>query len=388
MINRLVHTILELLYFLSKYFPKDKKLIIFGSWFGAKVGDNPKYLLDDMLATKNSAKFIWIGQESCRSEIAEYYGQRVKFSRKNSIGALYFSLRAKYIIVNQGYLDISPVNLSRGATFIQLWHGFPVKRIVDDMRQSIAHYSYFHYDYFLSTSPLMDQRMTSAFKSWGATDQNLIRSIQPRNQVLNLKRSEQEILVRKVKDFLQIAENKKIVLYMPTFRDNHDENFSFHSLTSSEKQFLIDHDIVLIQKPHFEGNELTKNSKDAAIIDIRPDFPFDVQYLLLLADVLITDYSSVYVDFLLLNRPIIHFVYDLDKFATTDRGFYNPNFSEEAAGPIVKNTSQLIDTIVSYSGRNDEARRSKLNNQFNEYRDVTTLIALRNLCAGLDKLFK
>ena len=68
------------------------------------------------------------------------------------------------------------------------------------------------------------------------------------------------------------------------------------------------------------------------------------QELLLLSDILITDYSSIMIEFGLLNKPIIFFAYDLDNYLSNERGFYL-DYKKDLPGPVVYTTEELIDTI-------------------------------------------
>ena len=87
------------------------------------------------------------------------------------------------------------------------------------------------------------------------------------------------------------------------------------------------------------------------------------QELMLLADILITDYSSIMIEFGLLNKPIVFFAYDLDNYLSNERGFYL-NYKNDLPGPIVHTTEELIECIEK--GVDTSNLDSFLKTQFDE----------------------
>lgn len=355
------HLFLRLFYFLSNYTIRKKNLVLFGAWFGTQVTDNPMYLLKEMLTLKVNAQyqFVWIGNRKCKQILKEYFGEQVVFCRRNSFKAYWYQMRAQYAFVNQGYLDLGAVNLLKGATLVQLWHGFPVKRIAADAPNFTQKRSYHHCDYFLSTSPTMNDRLLSAFRYWGINQHNIIHVGQPRNIALLEMNNTARIRKR-----LGIPKEGKIVSYIPTFRDNTQQVFSFHQLTNQQMILLEKANIYVIEKQHYARNHNIQSSS-GHIVELPKDF--DTQQLLCITDILVTDFSSVYIDFLLLNRPIVHFVYDLESFINTDRGLYEHDFKKEAAGPIVKDVHQLLRVLTKYDFDRDQGKRTQLGHYFNTY---------------------
>ncbi len=70
----------------------------------------------------------------------------------------------------------------------------------------------------------------------------------------------------------------------------------------------------------------------------------DIRDLYLISDILLTDYSSVFFDYKVLNKPVIFYSYDIDEYRDELRGFYF-NYEKEVPGPIVKNTEAVIEEI-------------------------------------------
>lgn len=372
--KRIEHLLLEFLYFLSKFTIRKRNLVLFGGWFGQRVDDNSMYLLRDFLKYKSNCKYVWIGNKNIKQQVSDVFGSQVEYCAKGSLKSLYYQLHAKYVFVCQGYLDIAKINLMGGAELVQLWHGFPVKKIVDDMKGSRTNYNYQHYNYFLSTSSLMTDRICSAFKSWGANRNNIIGCLQPRNQEFS---SSSDLKV--IKKQLNIDDTQKIALYLPTFRDSGEKSFDFHNLSETLKEDLRRENIMIIQKKHFAEGQV-REEQESGIIDISPEMNCNTQVLMRLADILVSDYSSAYVDFLLLDRPIIHFLYDYTQYTEYDRGIYTENFEDEAGGEIVTSDIKLISAIVKCCRGNESKnmvlKRRRLNTKLNEYRNIDPVEAI------------
>lgn len=141
----------------------------------------------------------------------------------------------------------------------------------------------------------------------------------------------------------------------------------------SKLDLILDkNNAVLIEKNHNSGASNVKiyNSIDNKIFNIENHCDLDTQELLLISDVLITDYSSCYMDYLILNRPIIHFAYDYKKYKENDQGFYY-DLNDVAAGQVIINIDSLFqsikDNLQNYNL--DENRRENIKNKMLEYEE-------------------
>ncbi len=161
-----------------------------------------------------------------------------------------------------------------------------------------------------------------------------------------------------------IENNKKIILYAPTFRDEERYNNVFDYLDLEKFNQSLGDEYVLALRLHpkiknFYKDDITSKGR---YIDCS-DYPSE-QELLLISDMLITDYSSIMIEFALLNKPIVFFTYDFNSYLTKERGFYF-DFKSTVPGPIVYDSDQLINII-----KNNEFDENKISEfvktQFNE----------------------
>ena len=161
------------------------------------------------------------------------------------------------------------------------------------------------------------------------------------------KRQEKDRLVHEIKDELGLPKDKKVILYAPTWRD--DEFYG-----SGQYKFTLELDLDRLKKEFGDEYVIVLRTHYYVVdaLDLTPYKGFvyngsvynDIARLYLISDVLITDYSSVFFDYANLRRPMIFFMYDLEKYRGTLRGFY---FDAEAElpGPILQTNDEMVDAI-------------------------------------------
>jgi len=151
-----------------------------------------------------------------------------------------------------------------------------------------------------------------------------------------------------------ISADKKIILYAPTFRDEEKYNNVFSYLDLEKFNSVLGEDYVLALRLHPKIKNFYKDdiSSHGKYIDVS-DFESE-QELMLISDMLITDYSSIMIEYAILNRPIIFFTYDLEDYLANERGFYY-DFKTTVPGPIVYSSDELINII-----HDDDFDRSRI----------------------------
>ncbi len=169
---------------------------------------------------------------------------------------------------------------------------------------------------------------------------------------------------------------------MPTYRYGDEINPILKEDLKEINQKLVDNNVIFHIKPHFASLsewEIIDNFSNFIIIDAKED----VYESLLTTDLLVTDYSSVFFDFLLTNKPVLFFPYDLEKYENPERGF-TMSFEEHTPGDKVFNTSDLINKILSIKNDyskyiNDNKRQYTLvNKKMNRYTDSIDFTEILN----------
>lgn len=262
------------------------------------------------------------------------------------IHSIYHLATSRIIFVDNYFGFIAGMPISKKQVIVQLWHAAgAVKKLgleneqVKLRRRSARdrfQYVYDQFDYFVVGSERMGEIFISAFNT---TEDNLLRTGIPRTDFF-LNEVELQKVKRDIENTYPFIKNKKVILYAPTFRDNKqasDMYIDYERLKNS-----ISSEYVLLIKYHPRLNKVFK-------ADVLPDFVYDVSMhqdvneLLTVVDILVTDYSSLPFEFALLKRPMIFFVPDLDKYSKS-RGLWEP-LDQSLPGPITKNTDELIEAI-------------------------------------------
>lgn len=155
---------------------------------------------------------------------------------------------------------------------------------------------------------------------------------------------------------------KKLVLYAPTFRGDPDRDadiLNHFDFGRFEEELGDDYVIAVRLHPLIRSSHLPEG-----VVDLS-DYP-NVRELLVMTDLLITDYSSIIVEYVLLDKPVILYAYDKDWYLTADRGFYH-DYTDTAPGPIIESMDELIDCIKK--GQYDHDRISSFAHLHNDHFD-------------------
>jgi len=258
--------------------------------------------------------------------------------------------RAKFVIQDQANITEEINLLSPKQKTLQMWHGIPLKRL--NKLTTVS------YDYLVSTSDFVNETTLSKviqakeYKDFGY----------PRNDLLLKKKHDEYDLLFCDTAMYKLAQKNfgtehKTILYMPTHRESQEAShipLDFASLNT----FLADNSMTLILKLHHFVEKLYSHKKSYSNILFHSTHG-DVYPLLKYTDILITDYSSVYFDFMLLERSIIFFDYDREEYEVNMQGFLY-DYEEFTPGVHTKNQVELHKVLKNVECNNDENLSSKL----------------------------
>lgn len=324
--------------------PVDKNLILFESGVGKQYADSPRAIYEEISKRNLPYKKVWVVDKNIR-----FMDSKTIKVKRLSPQYYYYLAKAGYWINNQNFPTY--IKKRKETTYIQTWHGTPLKKMLFDIDQVQGRdegyldrvYSATQtWDYLISPSDYATNAFKSAFRYQG----NILKIGYPRNDLFY--QDVREEISNKVRNSLRIPANKKVILYAPTFRDNETSGnnkfvFNINMDLDRLKEKFSDEYILLMRMHVVISNKLTIPEELQDFV-INVSNYSDIQELLLISDMLITDYSSVMFDFANTGRPIIFYTYDLDTYKNDVRGFYM-DFEEEAPGPLVKTNDELIDAI-------------------------------------------
>ena len=362
----------------------NEKMIFFESFFGKSYTGNPKYLYEAMLemGMDKEYTFVWAYSGDDKEIIP---GNPIIVDRFEP-GDYY-----KYLALSKYWINniIFPIHTKRpGNVYLQTWHGTPLKKLGYDItipgpevqgRENFYNESR-NWDYLISSNPYSTKIFKRAFKY----DKEVLEDGYPINDIFFKDNAE---FVKNLKSKLGIEENKKIILYAPTWKDD-EQNESWEHYFNLEIDLerlyeeFSDEYVVILKMHHLvsENLRIDEKLKDFAIDLSSYD---DIQELYVLSDILITDYSSVFFDYANSRRPILFFVPDLNHYIENVRGLYL-NMEKELPGPLIKDNDELIDII-----KNIDDVSSEYSDKYDEFYE-----RFCSLCKGdsakriIEKVFK
>ncbi len=338
----------KLLEVLFRQFPlKDK--VVFDNFGGRGMGDDPKYIATELLRRERTIPIYWI-VDSKNVELL----QGITPLRLKSFRYYYHVMTAKVLVDNIRHSH--HLQKRKGQYYIQTWHAtVPLKKteqevfnlgqyyIINAVRHAIDT------DLMYSNNDFHKYRFENSFWYHGP----VLKCDVPRMSVLLNTPSG---LRSHFCERYGIDKNKKIVLYAPTFRGSGnigpivwDYNRVLRALGS---RFAQDYVMLLRLHPNIVS-EASQLSYSDSVIDVT-DYP-DMQEILAISDILITDYSSTMFDFGKINRPLFLYCQDLDDYCSNDRQL---EFSmDELPFPVAKTIDELENLINNYSDQKEIERR-------------------------------
>lgn len=394
------------IYWFSFLFPRNKRIWLFGSTFGRRFADNPRYFylyVSQMVkklatATDNMTddnpcmvdgkplRPIWISHNKEIVEFLNANGYEAYYN--HSLKGIWYCLRGKVYCFDNYSKDIS-FWLSGGALKFNMWHGVGNKCInFDNQHDKVRHpknvwekFKYFPRrlsdekpsHYVLSTSPMMSEIFARAFQ---VPKEHVIEAGYPRNDVLfedindlqdlqnasdnnihirNLYLPQEQKLMDCISSWKQ--QDLKIIGYLPTFRPSEIKLFEVCDLQQLN-HFFQEHDMMMVCKLHPKSSCKQEFEKiEYSNLYVVPA-EVDVNTFLGKLDLLIADYSSVYSDYMLLDRPVVAFHYDYEEYARDTRDAY---FEWDEYMPEVraKDGDELEKAILSALEKDDCLIRRK-----------------------------
>jgi len=353
---------------------------------GQQYAGNARYLFE-YVNYHTDVQAIWISKNSV--VVSEVREKGFQAYNESSDEALHFAKRARIaVITHRGSnqeSDLPCHAFTKETKIIQLWHGIPLKKVAyDDTVFSFKHNEsslkwklrclvkdiLFPFLNYLNSPALIlalsDETKTVLAKAFRVDSDKVKITGYPRNDVLYKTSGEGELGAR------------KNVVYMPTFRGSENSNFDLFLQygfdTKKLDAFLHEERMTLDIKLHpfnCPTGELLNHLEQAEYINfLECD---DIYDTLGNYDLLVTDYSSVYFDYLLLDRPIIFAPFDKKEYMKNDREFYF-DYDEVTPGPKVTSWDEIMDEILVLkmgSGIADSyaKERAAIRNRFHYYQD-------------------
>ena len=367
--------------FFKAFLKSNSKKILFMSFGGQKYDDSPKALYevikDDpffcdyelIWAFSFPEKFLEVGSRKVKVDTLEFYKT-----------ALTAGIWINNSSVTRG------LNLKRRETFeLNTWHGTPLKKMGGDIQ---FNHSYSYRSKRVGTTVYCSQSEYDReifTRLFGTDKTHILISDLPRNDSL-LKYKNSDLAEIRVK--LGIPIEKKVILYAPTFReyDRTGLNSCYINPPIDLRKWksVLGDEYVMLFRAHYEVVNVLGIKNDGFCFDVS-DYPY-LNDLMAVSDLLISDYSSIYFDYSITEKPMFNFSYDLETYKEK-RGLYL-DLSEDLPCDVNHTEDTLLKEILGHCATDYCARTREFKARFcpNAGKAVETVLGvLREYLSSRDK---
>lgn len=315
-----------LLFVFSFIIPKDKKLILFGSMKTKYIWGNPKiyYLyLRDTYQDKYNILFCDPQNTNTDPRIQTYW---------KGVRKYWLLLRANTLIIDACSFDLGIYWVFSGKfNLVQMWHGEPIKKIGFLSELYISRRNpivlFFEKLEYKTYKMILSNPWSIKHLAWCFKNKNVEWIWVPRNDLL-LHKSILNLLKNEIveKQMLEWKKSfKKVILLAPTFRETDSSDYFSQQDTEELNNILEKENYLLIIKTHPNETRSFLHSEYSNIEDVTKSMNYDATDFTPFVDIVMTDYSSIYIDFLLTGKPVIFYQKDLDDYINKERGLiYKP----------------------------------------------------------------
>ncbi|MED3792890.1 CDP-glycerol glycerophosphotransferase family protein [Niallia alba] len=351
-----------------------KNTIIYESRDGNSMTDSPYAMFKYMLNHPDFKDYqhIWsiADFDALSSIIRDYEGMpNVKFVKRNSKEYLKCLASCEYLINNSTFQSFFIPKKEQ--IYINTWHGTPLKSMGFDIPGNPSHSqnvlrNFLSTQYILSPNEHTTRVFTDSYKLKGLYKGEIIEEGYPRiDATINMDPDKYNKYLRSLG--LQLEDNKENILYAPTWKGSNVSKVNNDVLQINADLNYLDQIVgdkfnILVKVHPYLYKEASKNVELST--KLIPDF-VDTNELLSTVDLLVTDYSSIFFDFLVTDRPILFYMWDSDAYSE-ERGQYLSN--DELPGPILLNIRELAEAISNIKSlqnsykKNYEAMKQKFVN--------------------------
>ena len=304
-----------LIFILKMVIPINRKKILFMSYGGQKYDDSPKVIYEAMRKDKSFDEYTFVWGFTNPEKYDALNCEKVKVDTIK----FYVSALSSGVWINNSSVCRGLKLKRKDILEVNTWHGTPLKKMGQDI---LSNQSYSHAQKSFNTIYCAQSEYDQAIfaRLFSAEKEDILLSDLPRNDVLVHVDENRVIALR---NELNVPVDKSVILYAPTFReyDRTGSNACFIcppiDLKKWEKK-LGDKFVVLF-RAHYEVVEVL-GIEDSEFIRNVSSYP-QLSDLMLISDMLISDYSSIYFDYSILERPMFNFSYDFDTYRAK-RGLY------------------------------------------------------------------
>lgn len=351
---------------MGKFLKVNKNLILFSA-NSQKYVDSPRSIYEYMINSEKykNYEFVW----ALKDIDIEIPGKAKKI-KIDTIKYFITALKAKYWITS--------VNIERGLNFkkketkfMNTWHGIAINKMGNAVKNR-NDFDWTNVDFI----PYSNKAEIDIYiKDFNANISSMLPYGLPRNDTL-YNVSDKEI--EEIKNRLGINKNKKIILYAPTWRDSRDFGKNYFLIPPIDWKSLknkFSKDYIILLRTHPYTTRLLNVEFDEFLLDMTL-YP-NINDLLKISDILISDYSSTILDYSILERPILCFGYDYDEYSLI-RGFYY-DLEKELPSGVIRTQQELEEYIINIDFNLEKEKTIKFKNKHVVYGGNATEKCVRKM---------
>lgn len=353
-----------------------ENFVLYESRDGSTISDSPLAIFLYLINNKkyNFLQHFWVVDDNFDSSyfvnIPEYFRDKLKIIRRNSEEYVEYLLTAKYLVTNSTFQ--SWFTKKEDQIYINTWHGTPLKYMGFDIPFDIQASrnvlrNFVMADYIISPNSHTSKILAESYKLKGVFPGEILEYGYPRVD-FTFGSSTIEIKKQLGKFGIELESDKPILLYTPTWKGKVIKNPNMdlnHIITESlylRKKLEASYQVLI--KVHPFIYPYLKNNAEVAHFLI-PD-SFDANRILSITDFLVTDYSSIFFDYLNTDKPIAFYVWDKDLYSH-ERGLYLEE--KELPGPLFEHIDALIEGINTHDRNIYKEQYQRLKKRINAYDD-------------------
>ncbi|USK69997.1 CDP-glycerol glycerophosphotransferase family protein [Peribacillus asahii] len=342
---------IKVVFSICKLFPVRNKIA-----FVSSFGDNCQFLLDEMNQQSIPIQKVLLKKSGSNLD-AKDDGHTIvlPFETKNilhMLRAFYHLATSKWVVIDNYFGFLAAVTFKQEVTCVQVWHAAGAVKQFGLRDPSVQYRSarakkrflevYRRFHYVTTGSEIMADIYKESFQ---VEDRQILRTGVPRTDFFFDEQAKERSRQAFYQAFPELK-TKRIILYAPTFRDE-----ELHAGTIALDLDLLykelhekDYVVLLKLHPAVTMNLNMKQQFPGFVYQIKRGL--HINDLLVITDLLITDYSSIPFEFSFFQKPMLFFAYDLEQYAER-RGFWE-DYTESMPGPIVYNTEEILEKIQSH----------------------------------------
>ena len=328
-------------------------IILINSYGGRRYDDSPKVIFEYMRTQEKYSKYkiYWAFSNPNKFEIEG--AQKIKI---DTLKYFIIALKAKYWITNSA-IERGLKFKNKKTIYINTWHGSTMKKMGIDAPKTAFKFKSSKCDIMFAQS---EYDINIFSKAFNIPKEKFVLVGLPRNDELYNVADEE---IKKIKNKLNIPCEKKVILYAPTFREYNSDTdgcvIAPPITIEKWKKNLSDKYIVLF-RAHYEINEVLGIKNDEFIYNMS-DYN-NLNDLLKISDIMISDYSGIVFDYSILKRPIYNYTYDYEEYLNK-RGFYL-DLENDLPNGICKTEDELLEKIKNCDFKKEKIKTADFSKKY------------------------